>query len=683
MSTLGDALVEALGRRKMAVAKDRVEKILTDASVSSTASTGVPVQLRVRRVHVTGTRAFQAAEGDDAITVTAPIELDWTPLDGVNGIGSEQNLRGKSSVVHFAMWALTGRSQLQADVASWVDHVSAELSVDGVSLVVDFDVDKGVPSGSAVVRTGERRTEIGHFTSHDEFESLMGSVMLGRLRLEAISLFSADGESSVHSWPTYASSLTVRADQLDPILGPENTLKTRILQMFVGTSWASMDAQITRALNALKYERDRQDRVHMTMGLVPGTALGDAEDRVAGAKASVAEFNPAEPDLDAVYELAVIASERGRDARELELQLMTVDATFSQARTQLRIEERRQRAIEETAVAQALFNGMKPTACPRCATEVTADRYEAEMTEHHCSLCASTLHFEVAAATTTSAAAHHYAEPECDDEQEGDDVEVPQDPLVALTEAVEEATAAVATIREFYRLADEARAAAAAEADAAQATLVRARARTAANQELIAAQAARDALQALSRQVGPDGGGRPGKPDDEAAERDEKILVLDAALTLVKQWVKRDQDPMLAKVSAAITDIARRFGVSNLESVTLKGNANMDIVKGGARTTYSGLTNGEKLRIKLATAIALVQVGHNDHIGRHPGLLFIDSPAAEEIPETVLRTMLQAMTEVAEEIELQIVVATTHATILSDVLDEAHLLVATGDDYVW
>jgi hypothetical protein len=29
------------------------------------------------------------------------------------------------------------------------------------------------------------------------------------------------------------------------------------------------------------------------------------------------------------------------------------------------------------------------------------------------------------------------------------------------------------------------------------------------------------------------------------------------------------------------------------------------------------------------------------------------------------------------------VVATTHAAMLSEVLDDDHLLVATGDDYVW
>jgi hypothetical protein len=666
VSTLGDAVVADLHRRRKAVDKHRVEKILTDAAVSSTASLGVPAQLRVRRLQVTGTRVFQEGEGEAATDVTAPIALDWSPLDGVNGVGSEQNLRGKSSVVHFATWALTGRSHLQADVASWVDHVTTEIHVDGVGLFVDFDVVAGVPSGTVEVEAGSRRTEIGRFTSHDEFESVMGSVMLGRLRLEVIPVFT-DGTSTTHTWPTYASSLTVRADQLDPILGPENTLKTRMLQMFVGTSWAAMDAQITRALNALRFERSEKEHVRTTASSVSGVALGLAEDRLAKAKAALAEFDPAEPDVDAVFALAGVASERGRTARELELQLMTAGAAFTQARSQLRAEQRRQRAVEEDAVARLLFNGMKPTACPRCSTEVTAERYEAEVSDHSCSLCASTLDLSTPIRTP--------ADPDLD-EGDGDDVEEPQHAVAALQAAVDEAAQGVEDLRIAYRDAEDARVAAEGEAQAARTSLDRARARTLATQELIAAQAALDALEALGRPT--DGDPEPREPADE-----EQLLVLKTASSLVKDWVKRDQDPVLSKVSDAIADLARRFGFTNLSSVSLKGNGNMAVDKGGAETTYSGLTSGEKLRIKLATAIALIQVGHRDGVGRHPGLLFVDSPAAEEIPESVLRTMLEAMKEVAEETELQMVVATTHAAMLSEVLDDDHLLVATGDDYVW
>src|SRR5690606_30597180 len=167
-------------------------------------------------------------EIESAEMKAAPINLDWTPNSGVNGVGSEANLRGKSSVLHLTMWALTGRSHLQADVVSWVDHVKAEFHVDGIPLYVEFDVTDGVPFGKVEQQlpTGGL-TVLGTFAGGAEFESVMGSVMLDRLRLDAISVFS-NGVETEHTWPSYAAALTVHADKLDPIVGNENTLKTRI-----------------------------------------------------------------------------------------------------------------------------------------------------------------------------------------------------------------------------------------------------------------------------------------------------------------------------------------------------------------------------------------------------------------------------------------------------------------------
>ncbi|WP_106617981.1 hypothetical protein [Saccharothrix carnea] len=107
MSTLGDAVHAELIRKGLDVDAEQVERILTDAGVATSATTGVPVRLRVRRVHVTGTKLLEA-DGEDASEDAAgdqdtlvPFALDWSPADGVNGVGSERNLRGKSSVLHF------------------------------------------------------------------------------------------------------------------------------------------------------------------------------------------------------------------------------------------------------------------------------------------------------------------------------------------------------------------------------------------------------------------------------------------------------------------------------------------------------------------------------------------------------------------------------------------------------
>lgn len=688
MSTLGDAVKVDLARRGLDLEGAAIDKLLADAGVSPVASSGVPVRLRVRKVLVTGTKTFRDASaggssgdgdagGDGAghagALISAPIALDWSPTDGVNGVGSEVNFRGKSSVLHFAMWTLTGRSHLQNDVLGWVDAVRAEFTIDGVPFYVEFVMSDGAPVGKVEQGIPAGRTTIGTFTGHAEFESLMSSLMLARLRLDVISVFS-NGVETEHAWPTYAAALTVHADKLDPIVGNVQELKTRILQMFVGTGWAAVGAQVANALNARTFEeRQIADHVSATTN-VSAIALTTAENRYSAAKAALDLFDPDEPDVDTVFALASTATERAQEAHDLSLQLMSARNAASEVHDHLRAEELRRQAASEDAVARRLFNGMAPTSCPRCSKKVTSERYAAEATDHECSLCAGELDLDVpdeeyaqdgkAAAEGAAGATEVSVIPE-----EEDDESV--DPLEALRQASADADAVIVDLTTQYQEAEGRRSTAEAEVQKGRATLDSARARLQAELELARAEASLDAMRQSVIQP-------PATPTI-----DEELEVLKSADQLVKTWIRGDQDPLLSTVSDEIANLAQRFGASNITSVALKGNGNMDVYKGGARSGYSGLTNGEKLRVKLAAAIALIKLGHDHGVGRHPGLLFIDSPAAEEVPEADLKVMLEAMTAVAEETDLQVVVATTHGPMLSSVLPTKSLLVATGTDFLW
>ena len=73
--------------------------------------------------------------------------------------------------------------------------------------------------------------------------------------------------------------------------------------------------------------------------------------------------------------------------------------------------------------------------------------------------------------------------------------------------------------------------------------------------------------------------------------------------------------------------------MSAITKAKLKGNASLQIIKGGQTTTYSKLTGGEKLRLKVATVLAIISVAESRELGRHPGLLFIDSPKNHQMIE--------------------------------------------------
>lgn len=685
MSTLGKAVFDDCVRHELEIEQEQVEQILVDAGVSTSATVGVPVRLRVRRLHVTGTKVLKVNGADEEAepkpTVAVPFDLNWRPADGVNGVGSERNLRGKSSVLRFMEWALTGRCPLQADVRSWLEHVEVEFGIDDIALIVSFGVATGVPYDGAVAQvatTGgtQRRTALGSFTGDAEFESLMGALMLERLRLEPIAMWNKDKETS-HTWPTYASALAVHADVLDPVVGNQGVLGTRMLQMFVGTRWAPASAQAKTALNAARFAQDSAESKVKIAAEIAQAPKAAAEGRVATAREVVASFDETTSDVNVILAATATAADTAGVAQEVSLRLLSARSAAVQVKDQVRAEQARRNTAMEDVLARRFFNALTPTVCPRCSSAVTEERRHAEGHDHECSVCSAQLDLDayngnvVVAADATDLLGEDPEAVTTDAQESFEEEEPAADALDALLQAADDAAAAVAALESEFATAEQARRDAESAALATQAGAEQAHQRFQAELELARAEGALETLQrpVVAR--------LPEMPDAM------RMAVLEAADRVTGAWVKHDQDPLLVEVSQEISRLVRSFGADNITRVLLKGNANMDVYKGGTKSGYSTVTNGEKLRLKLATAIALIAHGHRAGVGRHPGLLFIDSPAAEEIPAEDLEIMLDAMRAAAEETSMQIVVATTHGPMLTELLPPANALVATGDDFVW
>lgn len=685
MSTLGAAVHADCVKHGFDIDLDQVERILADSGVSTSATTGVPVRLRVRRLHVTGTKVLEADdESATEQTVSVPFDLRWSPGEGVNGVGSERNLRGKSSVLRFIEWAMTGRCPVQADVRSWLSHVEVEFGVDDVPMIVSFEVAAGVPNGSVLqetpTRTTPRRVALGTFAGDAEFESLMGALMLERLRLEPIAMWAKDQETA-HAWPAYAAALAVHADVLDPVVGNEGVLGTRMLQMFVGTRWAPARAQAQTALKAITFASDQAASRKQIATEVTQGPLADAELRVTSARERLASFGKVDVDVAAMVTATNKVADSAKAAHKISVRLFTARTTAAQVDDQIRVERARRNTAVEDALARRFFNAMTPTRCPRCSSAVTDERRTAESHEHACSLCSAELDldaFDENVVVASDVKNHTRADliSATEEAEQTIDEELAGDALDALLEASAAAAAVVEALTKDLAEAEQHRRGAEASALATQQKAAQARERFQAELDLARAEGALDSM----RSPGPiDTDAIPAQHGDVVS----RSAVLEAADRVTAAWLKRDQDPLLEEVSQEIARLVRSFGADNITGVSLKGNANMDVHKGGTKSGYGKVTNGEKLRLKLATAIALIAHGHRAGVGRHPGLLLIDSPAAEEIPVDDLRIMVEAMRGAAEQASMQILVATTHGPLLSELLPPTNALVATGEDFVW
>ncbi len=261
------------------ISAESVEEILKDCGIPSYASKAIPVSLRAQRIHFSGVKVLLAthrlgagydvilpdensatgtsgpaplpeaaeaeldfgvtamddvdplddepAKGDEADNVpqvAVPFSWSWEPQSGVNGVGSGRNLRGKSTVLNVLMWALSGRcANFQVDSKKWIKHVAVDWLIGTETVQVEFDAANGHAVGTVGVVTMvggvDQPRVVGRFEGEEEFEGVMGSVMMTRLRLEEIPMWTSDREVVHHRWPAYASAFAVRAVNLDPVVG--------------------------------------------------------------------------------------------------------------------------------------------------------------------------------------------------------------------------------------------------------------------------------------------------------------------------------------------------------------------------------------------------------------------------------------------------------------------------------
>lgn len=680
MSKLGRSVAE-----KLDLDTTVVDAFLADHHVSTSATTPSPSRLRIRRLRfaatktLTGVNAAGEEVNKDAVE-HVPVKFDWTLGSGLHGVGSDKNLRGKSSVLRIMMWALRGRCDLRSDVRSWIEHVNLVFEVDDVGHAVVFDVVNGVPHGHLFREHQGELSVASHFSNDDEFEEVMGSTMMSALRLPEIAA-SSQGKRRQHAWPTYAGALLIRGDTLDYLVGDRqwDGLPSRLLQMFIGSEWAGARAEASSAHKVVESRLNELQAEFNSHANAINSAHQRALEDVAVARRRMTALPSAPADLDALadaVERIGTLDLRGSHAHQ---QVLDYRTAHTEVAAQLAAEKARQHQAMEDAVAVRFFQQMRPTMCPRCSAPVTRERRKAESDGTSCSVCTHDLdiealgHHHVVSTTANDDERAKFAdaqEPEGDDD-DSDTIDTVTALELATRDAKERLDEAIA-VHEVIR------------GERAEAAQVIAASQSA--QEIITQR--RDAELALARAEGaaqalaPDTatfGPSQGSIDDLR----EQARILDSARKILSRWVTDPQRELLQELCSSITRLARAFGMANLTAVELDGAARMKVTTGGTQDNYSKLERGEKMRLKLATAIALIRQGLDSGIGRHPGLLFVDAPGAEEVDDDDFDTMLAALHTAATEADVQVFIGTRHTNALVNLLGEDRCRVGHGTNFVW
>lgn len=557
-----------------------------------------------------------------------PFKFEWAPKDtGVNVIASDDNLVGKSSIFQIMLWALRGEPKaLTTTTQSWIRKVEAEFLAGDRHVRVRFDVVEGVPTGSIDLLHSDRSViHFLSFSSSDAFKAHMNSVMLDALALEPIAT-SRDVPSQektvmyADGWASYTGAFLFDSDNSALIGESTGTdLAQRLLQVFLGIPWATTLFQARaakRVTDSLVQSRKRK------LGQLGNQSVEQMQNRLAEIRQQIADGTAREKALEQLELTRKKYEQLSFEVSRLQAATTVIDAEIAAGSQDLLDKKRTLLAIEEEIAASRFLGKLSPTCCPRCTQAFASSRLKNEGTTGECSVCltpvgdAPEVDYEALKATTTK------------------DVAKLRKALTNVTAKAQELKRKFEATRKQLEVTAEEVAKLSASG-------------TAQEEQKLRLEGARleGMLEAVLKLVQTDTG--------EEAE----LAVLTAATDCAKDLVEAAAGEVLDRSSVLIRDLVKRLGMRDVEEVKLKRNAAVDVRKGGSESTFGGLSAGERLRVRIATVIALLQASKQFGAGRHPGLLVIDSPAKEEMADANVEEMLEALAELAASVNVQLFVA--------------------------
>lgn len=117
---------------------------------------------------------------------------------------------------------------------------------------------------------------------------------------------------------------------------------------------------------------------------------------------------------------------------------------------------------------------------------------------------------------------------------------------------------------------------------------------------------------------------------------------------------------ILEKLQDLIQNEVNSFGLVSITKVEIDDRFNLNLTQNNVVVGFDELEPGEKLRVKLAFYLSLIQLDIEHNLGRHPRFLIFDSPGSEEmVPKHLhgLSDMFQSINERFRD-RLQIFVGT-------------------------
>ena len=631
-----------------------VKSVIEKYDIQQSPNTGFPKHLQITDLTFSGTK-----EGK----LSGDFDFCFENLKtGIYGIISDINLRGKTTILEIIKWLLRGSSSslFQAGVKSWVKKASLKFKIGNVHYQVKLTQSKNEVSGSLLALLTESNIVIAEFYSNDEFENCMSEFMIKEFSLDKISAFRKGkikeevGNKVNHNWSSLASALFISTNY-SSLFGDVTTdgLSNRLMNMYLGLPWISTYTNLKTIESQIKSENkvegihlDKETERKKKRHLEITKELEEKEKKVA--------TMPSDKDVqEALKKLRENYGSSSRIITQLDTDLRRMSEDYRTSKETKLSDKIKVNNFKEDRAANTIFKRLNPTCCPHCDNEITKEKIEKEKTSHQCAICDEPL-------------------------LESEDAEILLNELLANLKASEE------TFNEIDREYKKQKT----YHSELSAKLVQLHKDISFEENQLNKFSERNQiekeiirLQILKEEY------TVSETEQKLSQQNDLIdegTIIKRAIEVTESRFKMLQEDLLSKVSDEILRISKLVGLGHIQSVKLTSNPHLKLEKDGSSTSYSKCSEGEKLRLKVITTIALLSVAEKEKVGRHPGLLLIDSPGAQEVSDQDLNSLIEGLKQLTIELPfLQIIIASRASDVILSQIDKTHRKHAKGDSYLF
>lgn len=651
---------------KTSYSKKDIQKFLTNYNITQSPSIGNPRRIQLVDIEFSGTKKGNL-ENDFKFVFN-----DLGP--GLYGLFTDKNLRGKSTAIEIIKWLIKGKSSesFQSGVKSWVKDASLKLKVDNDYFVIRVNQDEDFVSGQ-IERSldGEIFNAYKEFSGEEDMANKISDFMMNILDLEKVSSFRQNsdelevGSEISHGWPALASAMFI-GTTYNAIFGDLTLsgLPNRILNMYLGLPWIPTHAALKAVQIQFKNQGTVDERKVDTISKSRAIRLKQIQQELKGKQKELRTLKAPTTNNNRLQELLDEFNDLYGRQKEYERRLLDFTLNFDNTQNLYIKDKQALNYFKENKAATKIFKQLNPTCCPHCEQKITSEQIEKEKKENKCSVCDKTM-------------------------LESEDLE---DYFQELRKAAEASETAFKEGKKEQKVREKA---------------LNDVSKFLANKKLELdnyKQKIADEKISTNRYVSLKNDIERLEILEKEYESSETILTTDleenksiAASSdideekILKEAIKETelrfrnlQEDLLIDVNKKILEYCPKVGLNQYKNIVLNSQPSLKIFKDGGDTTFSKVSKGEQLRLKVLATVALISIAEKRKLGRHPGFILIDSPAAQEVNKEDLSNLIIGIKEMCNDIpHLQVIVASTaNDTILTHIPDNRRKY-AKGDDYLW